>query len=635
MIIPNRKITNCRLLCLSLFLIIMTASVSGFFQAQWQIIDFTEHGTRRIVEIDDNRWYFYRSEPNRELTLDITGGRIMIKSAVREDIDNLAYQVRINNAFRNFSVDPVEESGDFLIMEDIFLNLSPGIHELRISTSNRLAYFKVFRDEDVWTVPTERGTFEPDQYIAEQTLVSEDTESPYYLASSDHPLEFRTTGPNKVDGFSRFLINETELEGEFDIEVNGKIVERVTIPLRQTGSYWLMENEELPLSIGRRLEFTLPSGEHLVRIIPRSGHNFIFRLFMEIPVEIPESDEPVYDETSFREESMIERALTGLELTIGASFGYNDNIFSLSDYDMDRFEAGNPIFDFVETADDLIINPSMRARYPIFSGDFTFTPYINANYYQYLNNTDKSNYSILSGLFNRYKDFNLNLYYGYYGDLYARDYIDREGTDEYEKFEYEKNLYRIYSYFSLTRYDTPLLYFQIEDYFYNQFFTEYDGRATTYGIGWRRSFPSFYLRLFYYYREFLPENVHYVLDEVAIDDRITDPEYESNIYDIQFRNKRSNLFGDYDFRPYFGLRIENRYYKTMLPVQVAPFQSSREENRYRITLGCEFYLVKNLNIILDFKHYIRNTSSEYENLPRYKDYRQNVFSLDFEYTFNF
>ena len=632
----SHKTKNLKsLLLLSLFLVFSATGAYSFMEEQWNIIDFQEHGTRRIVEIDENRWFFYRSEPSQELVFEATGGRIMIKSAVRRDIQNLTYQVKINNAFRSFYVNPRSESGDFLVMDDILLNLAPGTHRIGISTLNRLAYFKVFREKEVWTVPTNREAFIPRLHIREFTLKSDESENSYYSANSHQPLEFSVIGPNTISGFSRYLPDDTPTEGRFNIEINGEIIETETITHRRTGAYWLAEEPDQVLSIGRRIEFTVPAGDHRVRLIPLTGHSYIFRLFKNIPQEIPEPTDPTYDLGSFKTPSVLERALTGLQTTVGLSFGYNDNVFALSDYDLDRFEEGNEIFSFMDTSDDLIINPSLQMRYPFFFGDLRMEPYLNANYYQYLNNTDKANYSILSGLFNSYKQFNLNLYYGYYGDLYVRDYRDNDGTTEYEKYEYEKNLYRIYSYFSLTRNDTPLLYLQIEDYFYNQYFTEYDGTAITYGLGWRRTFPTFSLRFFYYYRDFEPSNVSYDLDDVAISDRITDPAYQSNIFDLQFRNLRINLFAINDFRPYFGFRLENRYYQTKLPVEVAPFQSTREENRYRFTLGCELYLVKNLNIILDYKHYLRDVQSEYENLSRYKNYRQNVFSIDFSYTINF
>ncbi len=626
-----------KLIILTCFLVFLCglATLHSFVQAQWNIIDFTEHGTRRLVVVEDNRWFFYRSEPNQELVLDVEGGKVLIKSAVRQDISELQLQIRINNSFRNFTQSKIGTSGDFTLMEDIYLNLAPGTHTLRIATDNRLAYFKVFREEEVWTVPTVTKAFTPDSYYQEYELKTHDSSNPYFSAIETNHLEFDVTGPNEVYGFARAIFPDDIEEAEFDVYLNHQHIETFTIPVRRTGTYYLAEKPDAPLSIGRRFEFDIPAGEDRVRIAPKSEKELIFRVFMDFPEVTPKQIDEIYGIDTFQEPNLFQRMTKGLQMTLGTSIRYNDNVFSLSEYDIDRFEDAHPIFSFIDTRDDLIINPSLRMRYSISLGKVTTTPYLNANYYQYLNNTDKTNYSVLTGLFNEYNGFNLNLYYGYYGDLYVRDYRDTDGTGEYEKYSYERNLYRFFSFFNLTSNDRPLLYFQIEEYFYNKHFTEYDGTATTYGLGWRRNFPTFYLRLFYYFRSYDPSNVEYNIEEIDSEDRITDFQYESNIYDVQFRNKRYGLINDIDFRPYFGFRFEDRFFTTKLPVDAAPFQSTRHEKRYRITLGSEFYLTNNLTLILDYRHFMRNVSSDNDTVPRLKDYSQNQFRLDFEYTLNF
>jgi len=612
-------------------------NLNALVAQQWDIVNFAEHGTRRLIEVDGNRWFFYRPEANRELTLEVEGGKILIRSATRDEASDLSFQIRVNNSYRTFRVRQIDTYDPFSIMENVFLNLGPGTHTLRISTTDRLAYFKVFREAEVWTVPTVKTAFEPQSYIGKNTLVSDDSESPYYSADNSHPLQFEVTGPNEVSGFSRFIAStEDDTESKLDIYVNAQLIETVTIPNRLTGSYHLKESPDQDLSIGRKIEVTLPAGDHKVRIVPRDNRAHIFRLFMDVPEDIPAEPERVYEVSLFKEPTLAQRVMTGFELSAGTTIGYNDNVFSLSEYDRQRFDEGNQaLTSFVDSADDLIVNPYIRGRYPVNLGEYTVTPYINLNYYQYLNNSEKTNYSILSGLFNSYGNFNLNLYYGYYADLYVRDYSDTDGTEEYENFIYEKNLYRLYSYFSLGRLDTPLLYLQVEDYYHSENFTEYDGTATTFGLGWRRSFPTFYLRFFYYYRDFAAANTDYVLEDVTSNDRITDPTYESNIYDFQFRNKLVNLSEDHQIRPYFGFRFENRFYTTDLPVNVSPFQSTRNDKRYRFSAGCEFYLIDNFIITLDYNYFLRDSYSDNDSVAKYKDYSQQSISVDLEYKISF
>ncbi len=614
------------------FALISLKMLQAITDSQWEIIDFIHHGTRRLVVVDDNRWFFYRPAVNDELTLQIPEGKIKIKVVVRQDVEDLSFQIRVGNTFRNFTASKVKSVDEFRVMENIYLNLGPGIHDVKISTSNRLAYFKVFREQEVWTVPTERKAITPDRFAREYNLVSDTSESPYFLATNIVPIEFTCIGPNEVLGFGRYFINDVEHIGEFDILKNNRIIDTITIPPRKTGSYQLEEDPEQELSIGRRIEFAVPAGEHRIRIVPRTDDKFIFRFIMDVPIIEVETEATVYSLNAFDELSLITTALTGLQLTFGTTLRYADNIFSLSDHDSNRFDRGDDRFHFIETADDVIANPSFRARYPFDLGDLTVEPYVNINYYHYLNNTEKSNFSILSALFNSYKQFNLNLYYGYYADTYVRDYFIRDEGDyiiDDQSFEYDRNLYRIYSYINLTDLDTPLFYYQIEEYYHNRYFTDYDGVATTFGIGWRRSFPTFYLRGFYYYRDFKGDN---------ISDN-NDPSYESNIYDFQFRNKRVELFNNYQFRPYIGFRFENRFfsreYTTAEAIGRFDYQSSRNDRRYRMNIGGEFYVTKNLDLFIEYEYFIRDSTSENPNVAKDKDYSQQSIYLGFEYTLNF
>ncbi len=637
MIYQREKHSSKSLLILAIILISFTGGLYSSTAIRWEIIDFEVHGTRRIIELEESRWFFYRPVFDEELILTVPGGKIMIKSAVRDGSNNLSYQVRIGNSYRNFNVKSTIESGDFLVMEDIFLNFGQGEHTLRINTQNRLAYFKVFVEKETWDIPMIRSAFEPDKYEQNLTLKSSDTESPYFTATPKTPLEFRVKGPNEITGFMRVFVDEQRASAQADVYINSRLSETLSVPRRYDDNFTVVEQPERALSRGRRVNIQLGGGDHLIKIVPHSDNEFVFRLFMDVPeftLEIDEKEE-VSDLSAFKKESIISKRIKDFKLNIGSAFRYNSNVFSLSEYDIDRFDNDSGVFPFISSRDDLIVNPYLKMRYPINIGKLTMEPFINANYYYYASNNDKSNFSVLAALFNSIGSFNFNFYYGYYGDLYVRDYTDKDGTGELANFEYEKNLYRIYSYFSLGKNDRPLLYYQIEDYFHNEFFTEYDGRATTYGLGWRRTFPTFYLRLFYYYRQYEGTNIDYDIDNISFNEEITDPSYESNIYDIQFRNKMIDLVGAKKFRPFFGFRFEDRYFSTKLPVSVSLFQSTRNDKRYRLNAGVELYLIENTNIILDYRYFIRDSHSDNPSVSRLKDYNQQSISLDLEYTFSF
>ncbi|MFA7598480.1 MAG: hypothetical protein WCX83_03760, partial [Candidatus Cloacimonas sp.] len=260
----NKKLLS--LITLSIFML----SIQILFaktQDHWQIIDFSKHGTKRLVSVDDNRWYFYRSESKQELEMEVEGGVVLIKAVVREEVSKLNYTVKIGNAYKTFTVENKGQSGDFTLMDDVYLNLSPGIHKLSITSDNRLAYFKAFREKEDWERPVENKEITPEKYSQIYTLESENTQSRYYAATMDQPLEFKAIGPNEVTGFYRGIISGKS--ASFEIFVNDRKVETKTAPNRKTGSYYLLENPEENISIGRKIDLQIPQGEHQIKLVPK------------------------------------------------------------------------------------------------------------------------------------------------------------------------------------------------------------------------------------------------------------------------------------------------------------------------------------------------------------------------------
>jgi hypothetical protein len=56
---------------------------------------------------------------------------------------------------------------------------------------------------------------------------------------------------------------------------------------------------------------------------------------------------------------------------------------------------------------------------------------------------------------------------------------DKNGTEEYEKFQYEKDMYKLSFSYPISKHHTPKLYIKYENYCHNKYFVEYDGTALT------------------------------------------------------------------------------------------------------------------------------------------------------------
>jgi len=337
-----------------------------------------------------------------------------------------------------------------------------------------------------------------------------------------------------------------------------------------------------------------------------------------------------------------------LSFTLESSFSYDNNVYELSDEDLTDYDEGLQDFNYIDTSDDLTCTNSLRLRYGIEKKKheffFSFTP----EYSYYTSNPDKSAFSFLAsaGLISKINDVTLS--YGYYPDNYLRKYTDNDGTDVLEKYDYEKSLYKLSGNLRFLKNSYFLYYSKYEQYYYNKFFTEYDGDAYTLGAGYKHSFNSFYLELMYYYKNMETDN--HISDASDVTDwskmeNFRDASYESNILSVSFLNKKVGLGKKVSIRPYLTYDIEMRYYNTDLPVSyyedvdthydIDQIHSSRKDEIYDLTLGTEAILKDNFNITLDYKHTYRKVSSDNKDLAEIKDYQRDRVTLGFKYDFHF
>ncbi len=312
-----------------------------------------------------------------------------------------------------------------------------------------------------------------------------------------------------------------------------------------------------------------------------------------------------------------------IEGSITASAQYTDNAFQLSDYDLRRFETDHPNLDFVKTSDDLALSARIELEYPLRYKWWRFTPSVSANLAQNVSNPDKAKRDAIIRLrVDRYY-WNATLLYGYYPRNYLRDYVDTDGTGKLEHYSYQRDLWRADLNIKPIKNTIVRLQGKYEELCYNEYFTEFDGDAKTWGIGARQNFPVFVLEGMYQYRVF--DNWYSPLDP-------DDSSYESNIYTASLRLKPMPLSEKGKSRarwyPSLGLGFEERFYQGL-----DAWYGGRVDNIYSTDAGFHFELSDKINISLDYSHRLRNVDSPNASVRSLKPYSENRFGTALEYKF--
>ncbi|MDZ4121735.1 MAG: hypothetical protein U1C33_04900 [Candidatus Cloacimonadaceae bacterium] len=315
-------------------------------------------------------------------------------------------------------------------------------------------------------------------------------------------------------------------------------------------------------------------------------------------------------------------AQIGGSVSLGAS--YTDNVFSLSDYDFDRFDANHANLEFVETTDDLNAFTLIDLNYPLRYRWWKIEPSLAVNISNNIINTEKYRRDVLARVRVERYHWNATMIYGYYPHIYVRDYVDNDGTGELENFSYERNLYRADANLRITRTSTIRLHGRYENYYYNEYWTEFDGDATTVGLGLRHSFPLFTVNGMYYFRAFDTK-----LDG---DSDFNDSTYESDRYYFDFALKYMPLNDSEPrgatWRPKLSLSYEERYYQGL-----DTWYGGRVDKIYNTTGGIDLNINAKWNISLDYSHIFRNVDSPNESVLRLKEYAENRFGATVKYNF--
>jgi len=309
-----------------------------------------------------------------------------------------------------------------------------------------------------------------------------------------------------------------------------------------------------------------------------------------------------------------------MEVDVSLETSYTDNVFQLSEHDLDRWAHFHQNLDYVNTTDDLKIGANFDIAYPIRYQWWKFVPSVSATISQNISNPAKHSQNAVFSLRTERYYWNLTALYGYYPDNYVRSYIDRDGTGELEDFTYSRNLYRADLNLKPIKNTTLQLHGRYEEYFYNQYWTEFDANAATVGIGARYSFPSFSMGASYRYRS---------SDNHRHGER--DASYNSNRYAGDIRLKSTPLSskaGSPTFHPEFSLSYEERFYQSN-----DTWYGGRADFIYNTKAALNFGFGKNWKLKLDYSHAYRNIVSPVESVRRSKEYSENRISATVKYSF--
>lgn len=330
----------------------------------------------------------------------------------------------------------------------------------------------------------------------------------------------------------------------------------------------------------------------------------------------------------------------GLELRFGLATTYDDNILKYSEKYLDRFMEGLEPgrFQWIDTYDDLIINPSIE-------GIYTFNIFkkvktkINASISPkfYVVNEHKNWYNWGIGI-QQYitKKASVKILYSYIPNFYVRHFRDEQWTDvigygderAFTPYEFSKDNFGIYAqntFFKRTRVKLSLYHAR---YYHNESYTEYDSKDWLYGVYLYQGIGK-KIRLDAGYQFVTSDTYRY--PEVPPDATFEEDRFTFGVLWRFPKVKKRSHYLDVDFHMLY------RYYASEFSPLVDALHVGRVDKNYRVYATYNISITKPLRLSLYYNWLMRDTDTKALINSRYvsneKDYHQNKIGFKLVYSF--
>ncbi|MDP8231913.1 MAG: hypothetical protein P9L91_04495 [Candidatus Zophobacter franzmannii] len=241
----------------------------------YRVKHFSEKGTRRLVERDQRKVYYYRSVRGQDLVIaKPSAGEYTLKTISKIQDNVIDVSMFINDIATPIKLVQVGFNDKYTFFKDYTFRLPEDVKELRIRTFNRNAYFRFFQ-KAVLTLSDDPMKVKPFTSEKKVEISNGKTGSEYYMATEANNITFAVDGEFDAYFFVRSAIVAVQ-KPAFDIYQNGELIRTESIDLKKSGKF-TSDGYEC-ISIGRRIDLITKTGENRFKIVPQNANPILIRV---------------------------------------------------------------------------------------------------------------------------------------------------------------------------------------------------------------------------------------------------------------------------------------------------------------------------------------------------------------------
>lgn len=261
------------LILLMLALVVLSAPASEAIR--YKPLEFVNPGNRRLLRSDAGNFYFYRSLPEKSMSLTVNGMEsLQIRTVSTEQVRKPRVIVIVNRQRTTYDLKQSAKSGNLYVYEPIDIAINGKPEKIEILCYDSQIYFRVFER----IVPKPRPQLLPTLQVLEHggiMLLSHNSHSSeYYSFEPGQILRFNVNNKRTAVIYVRARLTDRSIP-VFDLYRNNELVERIELSTARTGKYTVAGITHL--TVGRKIELIEQDGNAQYTLRPVSEHLFIAR----------------------------------------------------------------------------------------------------------------------------------------------------------------------------------------------------------------------------------------------------------------------------------------------------------------------------------------------------------------------
>nr|MDK2851407.1 hypothetical protein [Candidatus Cloacimonadota bacterium] len=258
-------------------LICLLGSIALAQDYRTSIMDFENPGSRRIRQIGDARHWFYRSLPEKTMTIKTEGvERIQLRSFSIEDLRKPHLYIIINGERTRYDLQLDEQLNGYYIYKDIEFDIPQGTESIEVLCYQRSIYMRPYKMSLVKPKPA--VVHKPNRQIHAHAGIIDVTHNnitrEYYTFNPTQPFKFTHNNGRNAIVYVRARLTDRTLP-VFSVYHNGEKVETVTFSLARSTKYSAQGVRYL--TIGKKIELPDNPDSSDYELRAESDHMFMAR----------------------------------------------------------------------------------------------------------------------------------------------------------------------------------------------------------------------------------------------------------------------------------------------------------------------------------------------------------------------